>query len=305
MPPRSPLPQLRGLDAAWVRTPDRDVASSVFWPNMGVWLRDKLPSEVDTTAMLASERFVYADATPVRDADPYRPNTFVWLYRDLREEPTVPGEISILHRDSRILVVDKPPFLATTPRGRHVTQTVLVRMRDQLGLPELSPAHRLDRATSGLLVLTTERKWRGAYQSLFQEQRVEKIYRAVAPIDATLELPTVLTNRIEKTRGILQAMIVPGESNARTLIELESVVDSRRAVYRLSPATGKTHQLRIHLNSLGIPIENDPLYPVVREDDAEDFTNPLQLLASELAFTDPIDGKPRQFFSKRSLPLTE
>ncbi len=160
--------------------------------------------------MLASERFVYSDATPVLNTDPYRPNTFVWFYRDLREEPTVPGEISVVYRDARIIVIDKPPFLATTPRGRNVAQTVLVRMRDRLGLPELSPAHRLDRATSGLLVLTTERKWRGAYQSLFQAQLVEKVYRAVAPFDPALELPAVVENRIEKTRGILQARIAPG-----------------------------------------------------------------------------------------------
>lgn len=271
---------------------------------MGTWLRDKLPAEAKPVEMLASERFVYSDATPVHDTDLYRPNTFMWFYRDLREEPAVPGEISVVHRDARIVVIDKPPFLATTPRGRHVAQTVLVRMRDRLGLPELSPAHRLDRVTSGLLVLTTEQKWRGAYQSLFQEQLVEKVYRAVAPLDPALELPAFVENRIEKTRGVLQAAIVPGEPNARTRIELETPLDNQRAIYRLSPATGKTHQLRIHLNSLGIPIENDPLYPVVCDDDPEDFANPLQLLAAELSFADPVDGTPRQFFSKRSLPLT-
>lgn len=271
---------------------------------MGTWLRDKLPAEANTTDMLASERFVYADATPVRDEDPYHPNTFVWFYRDLRDEPIVPGEISVVYRNARILVIDKPPFLATTPRGRHVTQTVLVRMRDELDLPELSPVHRLDRSTSGLLVLTTERKWRGAYQSMFQERRVEKVYRAVAALRPALELPTVVTNRIEKTRGLLQAMIVQGEPNARTRIDLETALDDHRAIYRLTPITGKTHQLRLHLNALGIPIENDPLYPNIRDDNPDDFTYPLQLLASELAFTDPIDETPRRFVSERSLPLT-
>ena len=54
-----------------------------------------------------------------------------------------------------IVVVDKPHFLATMPRGRHVTQTVVVRLRRELDLPELSPAHRLDRLTAGVLLLTT------------------------------------------------------------------------------------------------------------------------------------------------------
>lgn len=304
MPPRSPLPQVDGLDAAWVRTPDRDAQVAAPWTTMGEWLRHKLPTEVDTTGMLKHERFVYADGVPVRGTDPYQPNTFVWFYRDLADEAVVPGEIGIVYRDSRILVVDKPPFLATTPRGRHVTQTALVRMRDELGMPELSPVHRLDRSTAGLLVFTTERKWRGAYQAMFQERKVDKIYRAVAPLDPGLELPTVVSNRIEKTRGVLQAEIVPGEPNSRTRVELETVLDPRRAVYRLLPTTGKTHQLRIHLNSLGIPIENDPLYPVVREDNPDDFAHPLQLLAAELSFIDPIEGAARRFVSERILPLT-
>jgi tRNA pseudouridine32 synthase/23S rRNA pseudouridine746 synthase len=91
--------------------------------------------------------------------------------------------------------------------------------------------------------------------------------------------------------------------NAETLVELESQADGR-GIYRLTPRTGRTHQLRVHLNGLGIQIVDDPLYPVVQEVEVDDFSRPLQLLAGEVAFTDPVDGEPRRFQSVRQLPLT-
>jgi hypothetical protein len=86
------------------------------------------------------------DATTVLPA-----GSSVYLYRDLRDEVPVPFDIPVLYHDDDIVVVDKPHFLATMPLGRHVAQTALVRLRRELGLPELSPAHRLDRLTAGVL----------------------------------------------------------------------------------------------------------------------------------------------------------
>ena len=267
------------------------------------WLRHKFPEHVDVDAMFAGERFVYADGTAVREDDEYRANTFVWFHRDLREEVPVPGTIDVLHRDDRLVVVDKPPFLSTIPRGNHVLQSVVVRMRDELGLPELSPVHRLDRITSGVLMLTAEKRWRGPYQSLFEHSRVSKTYRALAPWRADLELPVTVRNHLRKERGAWQAEVVEGAPvNAETLVELDER-QGEYAVYRLSPRTGRTHQLRLHLNGLGIPIVNDPLYPEVLEVSVDDFSRPLQLLAAELAFTDPVDGTERRFVSARTLPL--
>lgn len=271
---------------------------------MGTWLRHRLPERVDVAGMLGAERFVYDDARAVREDDAYAPHTFVWFHRDLREEVAVPGELRVVHRDERIVVVDKPAFLATIPRGRHVAQSVVVRLRDELGLPELSPLHRLDRVTSGLLMLATERRWRGAYQSMFERREVQKVYRALAPWRADLGLPLVVANHVHKSRGVWQAEVVPGAPvNAETLVELEERVGDR-AVYRLTPRTGRTHQLRVHLHALGIPIVDDPLYPDVLDVSVDDFSRPLQLLASELAFTDPVDRSPRGFVSARRLPLT-
>ena len=270
---------------------------------MGAWLRHKLPQHVDVATFLSEARFVYADGRAVLDEDPYLPHTFVWFHRDLRAEVEVPGDLVVVHRDERIFVVDKPAFLSTIPRGQHVRQSVVVRLRHDLGLPELSPLHRLDRVTSGLLLLATERRWRGPYQVMFEHGTVCKTYRALAPWRPDLPLPATVRNHIQKTRGAWRAEVVrDAPVNAETLVELESRVGDL-AVYRLTPRTGRTHQLRLHLDGLGIPIEGDPLYPVVRETSIDDFSRPLQLIASELDFVDPVDRTTRRFVSGRRLPL--
>lgn len=271
---------------------------------MGAWLRQRLPERVDVVAMLDAEGFVYADGRPVAAPDPYTPHTFVWFHRELRDEVTVPGVVHVLHRDERLVVVDKPPFLSTIPRGQHVQQSVVVRMRAELDLPELSSLHRLDRVTSGVLLLATERRWRSPYQVMFEQRAVRKTYRALAPYRADLTFPLTVRNHLIKERGQWQATVVPdAPPNAETLIELEQRLGDL-AVYRLSPHTGKTHQLRLHLHDLGIPIVGDPLYPVVEDVSIDDFSRPLQLLASDLEFVDPVDGQPRHFTSSRKLPLT-
>ena len=221
----------------------------------------------------------------------------VYLYRELRDEVPVPFDIPVLYQDEDIVVADKPHFLATMPRGRHVAQTALVRLRRQLELPELSPAHRLDRLTAGVLLFTTRREVRGAYQTLFTQGAVRKTYLARAAVDPTVTLPRVVRSRIIKRRGHLQAVEEPGEPNAETLVESISA----DGLYRLTPRTGRTHQLRVHMASLGLPIYGDPLYPKVVDVAADDFSTPLQLLAQCLEFEDPVTGSHRLFVSSRRL----
>jgi tRNA pseudouridine32 synthase/23S rRNA pseudouridine746 synthase len=306
MPPRSPLPQRHGLDAAWVCTPERQRPGqpAPAWPTMAAWLEEKLAEFVPVAEFLAAGRFVDQSGAPVAAAEPYRPSSFVWFHRDLEDEPVVPGPLHLIYRDDRIVVIDKPPFLSSIPRGRHVLQSVVVRLRAQLRLPELSPLHRLDRVTSGLLVLATERRWRGAYQTLFQRGEVHKVYRALAPLRPQLELPVTVHNHLATRPGSWQGEVVPGApANAESLIERIGECGDA-GLYKLTPRTGRTHQLRLHMLGLGIPILDDPLYPVVRDVSVHDFGRPLQLLASDLAFADPIDGAPRRFQSVRTLPLS-
>jgi tRNA pseudouridine32 synthase / 23S rRNA pseudouridine746 synthase len=221
----------------------------------------------------------------------------VYLYRDLRDEVPVPLDIPVLYQDEDIVVVDKPHFLATMPRGRHVAQTALVRMRRELGLPELSPAHRLDRLTAGVLLFTARRELRGAYQTMFARGAVHKTYVARAAANPQVTLPRVVQSRIIKRRGHLQAVEEPGEPNAETLVE--SI--SPDGLYRLTPRTGRTHQLRVHMTSLGMPIYGDPLYPNVISVPDDDFSQPLQLLAQRIEFQDPVSGALRRFVSSRRL----
>ncbi len=130
------------------------------------------------------------------------------------------------------MVVDKPHFLATMPRGRHVAQTALVRLRRELDLPELSPAHRLDRLTAGVLLFTTRREVRGGTRRC-SRGAVRKTYLARAAVDLALELPRVVRDRIVKRRGNLQAVCEPGAPNAETFVELLSP----DGLYRLTPRT--------------------------------------------------------------------
>ena len=294
-----------------MRTPDGDPANPAAWETMADYLRERYPviGVEGVNRMLARGDFVLQDGSRLTEQHPYQPHTFVWFHRELREEPEVPGDIPVLYRDERIVVVDKPHFLASIPRGRHIRQSVIVRLRDELGLPELSPAHRLDRLTAGVLVLTTEQRWRAPYQDLFAQRRVTKTYQAIAPYRPELELPRVVQSHIHKERGIMQAWELPGrEPNSRTLVELleygeRDAEGIRWGRYLLTPHTGRTHQLRLHLNSLGVPIRHDPLYPVDIDKPIDDFENPLQLLAWRLDFDDPIDGTMRRFESARGLDL--
>ena len=247
--------------------------------------------------VLAGE-VVDADGAVVDAATVLPAGASVYLYRDLPDEVPVPFDVPVLYRDEDLVVVDKPHFLATMPRGRHVTQTALVRLRRELGLPELSPAHRLDRLTAGVLLFTTRRELRGTYQTLFARGLVRKTYLARAAVDPALALPRVVTSRIVKRRGHLQTVSEPGAPNAETLVELQHP----DGLYRLTPRTGRTHQLRVHMASLGLPIIGDPLYPNIIDVAADDFSTPLQLLAQRLEFQDPMTGQRREFVSRRPVP---
>lgn len=255
------------------------------------------PERIDQ--MLDGGEIVGTDG-PLDLATPFVPGTFLWLHRDLPEEVPVPFDIDVVHRDADVLVVDKPHFLATIPRGRHVLETALVRLRRELELPALSPAHRLDRATAGLLLLVVRPELRGAYQTMFARRAVAKTYEAIAPVAASPELPRTVRSRIVKERGVFQAVTEAGPVNAETLVELDEQRDGLGR-YRLTPRTGRTHQLRVHMSELGVPILGDDFYPDLHERPLDDFTRPLQLLARTLEFTDPVSGEHRRFESGRTL----
>lgn len=236
--------------------------------------------------------------------DAYQPNTHLLYFRRLDREPEIPFEEQILYQDNHILVADKPHFLPVTPTGLYLHQTLLNRLKKKTGIPSLSPIHRIDRDTAGLVIFSINPAERAQYQNLFRDRVVGKVYEAVAPYikEVAEKLPLTYRSRLEQSEHFLQMREVEGDPNADTLIELEDL-GGAWAKYRLTPGSGKKHQLRCHLNTLGIPIKNDQIYPILtpyQEYDL-DFTKPLQLLAKEIAFQDPITGEPRVFKSRQAL----
>ena len=223
----------------------------------------------------------------------------IWYYREIEAETPIPFAEQILYRDDHLLVVDKPHFLPTTPGGRFLHESLLVRLKARLGEPMLSPLHRLDRETAGVVLFSLREDSRGAYQSLFQQRRVDKIYEALA---APIARSFPFTHRSRMTEGtpFFRMTEVAGEPNSETLVDL-LCIQGKHALYRLAPRTGRKHQLRVHMAALGAPILNDAFYPEALPCKGDDFANPLKLLARAISFDDPLSGQRRRFDSARTL----
>jgi tRNA pseudouridine32 synthase/23S rRNA pseudouridine746 synthase len=236
--------------------------------------------------------------------DPYQSNTHLMYFRRLAREPEIPFEEQILFQDEHILVADKPHFLPVTPSGLYLHQTLLNRLKKKTGIPTLSPIHRIDRDTAGLVIFSVNPDERAQYQNLFRDRVVKKVYEAIAPYSDTLikRLPMTYKSKIEESEHFLQMQEVEGEPNTDTLIELIQI-NQPWAKYRLTPGSGKKHQLRCHLNVLGAPIKHDQIYPILTpyQEYELDFSKPLQLLAKEIAFDDPITKQMRSFGSQQKL----
>ena len=241
---------------------------------------------------------------------------FVWYHRQLPDEQVLPYTEEIVYADDDLVVVDKPHFLPTTPSGRYLRETTLVRLRVRLDNPHITPVHRLDRPTAGLVMFTARPEVRGAYQSLFEQRRVGKVYEAVSalptgwdPRARTLDgqaVPLVRRDHLHSPGGPQRTVVRPGlEPNAETTVDVlgHGISAAERPVLHtlLRPRTGKLHQLRVQLAALGIPILGDRRYPELLPEAPDDDALPLQLLARELEFTDPLSGRPRRFRSRRAL----
>ncbi|MFL6696871.1 MAG: pseudouridine synthase [Vitreoscilla sp.] len=272
------------------------------------FLTARFPAVPDWPARLARGDVLDADGRALAADAPCAAGSLLWYWRDPPPEPHVPFDIDLLHQDEYLVVVDKPHFLPVIPSGRHLHETVLVRLRRHLGIATLAPMHRLDRETAGVIVFSVRPDERAAYHALLRERDVHKVYEAIAPWRADLALPLLARHRLEKRdgAGFMQVQVVPGEPNAEALVELLEH-DGEQARYRLTPRTGRTHQLRVQMNALGLPIAGDRIYPTLWPEPAPDappdWSHPLQLLAREIAFTDPVTGEQRRFNSRRQLAL--
>jgi tRNA pseudouridine32 synthase/23S rRNA pseudouridine746 synthase len=290
---------LEGVSASCVALPAGP------WPLLADFLAQRLPavSQAQWLQRMTQGRVLDENGRPLPPDAPFQPQTRVYYYRELSAEPLIPFEASVLYQDEHLLVADKPHFLPVTPTGRFVQQTLLVRLKRQLGIEHLSPIHRIDRETAGLVLFSVRPQDRGAYQALFRDKVVEKTYEAIAPLRPDLPLPQVHMSRIEPDEQFFRQREVVGEPNSETHFELLRA-QGDLGLYRLSPVTGRTHQLRVHMHALGRPIVGDLFYPEVVHGPGhtdEDYSRPLQLLARSIAFTDPVTGQPRRFESQRRL----
>lgn len=303
------LPMRDGVTASCVALP------AGRWPSLADFLAHRLPkvSHADWLARMARGDVLDAQGQALPPDAPYVGGTRVYYYRSLPSEPALPEFEHILFVDEHLVVADKPHFMPVTPKGRYVQTSLLVRLRQQLGLPELSPLHRIDRETAGLVLFAVRAQDRHAYQHLFATRQVHKSYRAIAPVRADLNWPLTHRSRLASQERFFVSHEVPGEANSETHVRLLATcplptqglgaLASQRGLYALTPVTGKRHQLRVHMCALGLPIEGDQFYPQVLRgpDEVEDFATPLQLLAHALHFTDPITGGMRHFVSRRRL----
>ncbi|MGP9694584.1 pseudouridine synthase [Brachybacterium sp. AOP25-B2-12] len=266
----------------------------------------RFPPLADPAATPLALRFsqgeiLRADGSAWGREDPVVPGDELWFHRERRDEAVPEVELPILLHDEHLLAVDKPHDLATMPRGQHVLASALVRLRALTGIEDLTPLHRLDRRTAGVLLLGIVPAERGAYQGVFARAAAHKEYRALvadAP-EAVAGRRLEVSVRLERTPGDLRTRVVPGTANSRTLVELGEPREAGAREVRLWPRTGRTHQLRAHLAHLGMPILGDDLYPVVRP--VQECGGTLRLLARSLRFTDPVTGAERSILSTREL----
>ena len=251
----------------------------------------------------ARGRVLGADGQPFAATHPYQVGLKIHYFREVPDEKPIPFEEQILHLDEHLLVADKPHFLPVMPAGEYVNETLLARLSKRLDNSDLVPIHRIDRLTAGLVLFSTNPQSRGRYQALFRERKIDKRYEAICPALPALTFPRQERLHMVDGEPFFLMKQGDGEPNSETRIE---VLERRGEFWRyaLYPVTGRKHQLRLQMATLGAGICNDPFYPALIERgrrDQDDYSRPLKLLAQALSFSDPLTGIERHFESARQL----
>lgn len=298
------IPSKNGISPSQVYLPKGS------WKTIEDFLSERFPifTREDWKKRITKGEILDANGHPVSSCQSYTPYQKLYYYRYLPHEMPIPFNETILYQDDWLVVADKPHFLPVTPSGKYVSETLLVRLKKRLGIETLTPIHRIDRETAGLVLFSVKPEGRDLYQRLFRENYVSKHYEAIAAYREDLVFPMRCLCRLEESQSFMKMCVAPGKPNSETEINLLSKNDNY-AHYQLKPVTGRKHQLRVQMCSLGIPLLNDRIYPVhlpealTEEMQAEEFRYPLQLVAKTITFTDPVSSKTHHFESRHSLDL--
>jgi tRNA pseudouridine32 synthase/23S rRNA pseudouridine746 synthase len=278
------------------------------WSCMLDFLVERFPAicAAEWNARMAAGDLVDGAGERVAPQQAYRPHGKLYYYRTVPNEPPNPAQACVLFEDELLVVADKPHFLPVTPSGDYLQETLLVRLRRQLGVDALTPLHRIDRETAGVVLFAKQPATCALYHTLFASRQVAKTYQAIAPASAELQFPLTRASTLVASDHFMQMREAPGDAanprppNACTEIEWMETRGAH-ARYRLRPLTGKRHQLRVHMAALGLPILGDRIYPSLLPQGGDDLGNPLRLLAQSIAFRDPVTGNERSFASRLQL----
>ncbi|MDT8282794.1 MAG: pseudouridine synthase [Gammaproteobacteria bacterium] len=256
-------------------------------------------------ARVADGKVHWHDGSLITADSPYQAQQRVYYYREVENEVSIPFKEKILFQDEHILVAHKPHFLTVTPGGIYINECLQNRLRVRTGLEDLQTLHRLDRATAGLVLFSVNPETRHLYHQLFQTRKIHKTYQAIARVNnkqAIVGQQWIVKNRIEKSKRSFLMEVVEGKPNSHSVIRcLQQSTD--KALFELNPITGKKHQLRLHMQTLGWPLLHDKYYPTLQPETIDVYASPLQLLAKELRFIDPVTQLPRIFNSNTDLRL--
>ena len=245
------------------------------------------------------------DGSLITTQSRFLPQQRIYYYREVDNEPRIPFKETLLFQDQHILLAYKPHFLAVTAGGIYVNECLQNRLRRNTGIDSLQALHRLDRATAGLVLFSVNPDTRHRYHHLFESRQIHKTYQAIANINSDEKLigqEWVIKNRIVRAEQRFRMRVIEGEANSHSVIRCQQQ-STQKALFELNPITGKTHQLRLHMQTLGWPILNDKYYPQLQSQSADNYSAPLQLLAKELQFIDPVSQQLRRFSCDRNLSL--